>query len=279
MTILITGATGKSAAPLARLLLQANKSVVLATRSGQVPAPFRGAAFDWLDASTYNNPFEVDPEIDRAYLIAPLTLDPLPPMKAFIDFAIEKGVKRFVFMSAGLIEKGGPEKGQVHQYLASLKVEYCALRPTWFFENFLTYFADGIKSNDEIMSAAEDGLIGYVSTEDIAEVAFKALVDEVIQNDNPTIVGPELVSYDQMASMLSEVLGRKIKHTRLSEAEYKVVLIQRGLPENYAKIMSEADGFIAKGAAEQLFRRADIHGKRIIREFFEANKDSWQTMN
>lgn len=133
MTILLTGGTGKSATPLANLLLEANKSVVLATRSGKVPAPFRGARFDWLDASTYNIPFEVDATIDRVYLIAPRIFDMLPPMKAFIDFAIEKGVERFVLMSAGLLEAGGPAMGLVHEYLASLDVEYCVLRPSFFF--------------------------------------------------------------------------------------------------------------------------------------------------
>ncbi|KAJ7880911.1 hypothetical protein B0H13DRAFT_2050068 [Mycena leptocephala] len=44
-----------------------------------------------------------------------------------------KGVKRFVFMSASVIEAGGPMMGQVHEYLRSLTVEYCVLRPTWFF--------------------------------------------------------------------------------------------------------------------------------------------------
>jgi hypothetical protein len=51
------------------------------------------------------------------------------------------------------------------------------------------------------MSAAADGLLGYVSTEDIAEVAFKALVDDVIQH-NPIIVGPELLSYDKVCRQL-----------------------------------------------------------------------------
>ncbi|KAJ7150978.1 hypothetical protein C8R43DRAFT_887044 [Mycena crocata] len=276
MTILLIGGTGKTAKPLANALLGANQPVLLTTRSGEVPAPFRGARFDWLDASTYNIPFEVDSNIDRIYLIAPPILDMLPPMKAVINLAIEKGVKRFVLMSGGIIEPGGPAMGQVHQYLSTLNVEYCALRPSWFFDNFVLQYADRINGKNDIASAAEDGLIGYVSTEDIAEVAFKALVDPVIEHSNPIIVGPELLSYDKIASMLTEILGREIAHTRMNKAEFKQVFIGRGMPENYAQMMTTMDGLIAGGAEEKLYARADFVGKRTLRAFFEANKDVWQ---
>ncbi|KAJ7486716.1 hypothetical protein FB451DRAFT_1337460 [Mycena latifolia] len=267
MTILLTGGTGKSATPLAHLLLQANKPVVLATRSGEGRA---------LTDSTYNIPFEVDAAIDRIYLIAPRIFDMLPPMKAFIDFAIKKGVKRFVLMSAGLLEAGGPGMGLVHAYLGSLQVEYCVLRPSFFFDNLLLIYSDSIRANDEILSAAEDGLIGYISTEDIAEVAFKALVDDVIENTQPILVGPELLSYDQIAKMLSEVLGREVKHKRLTMEELTKVLRQRGMPEDYAEKMSSTDVLIAGGAEERLFRKADFVGKRRLGDFLEANKNAEQ---
>ncbi|KAJ7731109.1 hypothetical protein DFH07DRAFT_755774 [Mycena maculata] len=277
MTILLTGGTGKSATPLAKLLLEANHPVLLANRSGNVPAPFKGARFDWLDTSTYKIPFEADSNIDRVYIIAPGVTDMFPPMKAFIDFAVERGVKRFVLLSAGLLEPGGPAMGKAHEYLDTLNVEYCALRPSWFFDNFVVQYADRIKSKNEIVSAAKDGQVGWVSTEDIADVAFKALIDDVIQNDNPIIVGPELFSYDQIAALLSEILGREIKHTRLTEAELKEVMVARGMPESYGQMMAMLDGFVAQGAEEQLFHKANVVGKRTLRAFFEANKDVWRT--
>ncbi|KAJ7669320.1 hypothetical protein DFH06DRAFT_180971 [Mycena polygramma] len=276
MTILLIGGTGKSATPLANLLLEANQPVVLANRSGKVREPFKGVRFDWLDASTYEIPFEAYSDIDRVYLIAPPIMDMFPPMKAFIDVAVGKGVKRFVLMSAGLLERGGPAMGKVHEYLNTLNVEYCALRPSWFFDNFLMYYADLIRSKDEIVSATQDGLIAYVSTEDIADVAFKALVEDKIENDNPIIVGPELVSYDKIAGILTEILGRKISHKRVTEAEFKEVCITRHMPDDYAQMMAGMDVAISQGAEEQVYHRADVVGKRTIRAFFEAHKDVWR---
>lgn len=60
-------------------------------------------------------------------------MDCFPPMKTFIDLAMQKGVKRFVLLSASLLDVGdGPMMGKVSKYVTSLNVEYAILRPTWF---------------------------------------------------------------------------------------------------------------------------------------------------
>jgi festuclavine dehydrogenase len=59
-------------------------------------------------------------------------MDVSPPMKAFIDFARQKGIKRFVPLSASVFKAGGSAMGQVHQYLIDLEVDYTVLRPGWF---------------------------------------------------------------------------------------------------------------------------------------------------
>ncbi|KAJ7713866.1 hypothetical protein B0H16DRAFT_1619762 [Mycena metata] len=274
MTILLTGGTGKSARPLAQLLLNANIPVLLANRSGNVPAPFNGVRFDWFDASTYQLPFGVDENIDKIYLIAPQVLDPFPHMKAFIDFAIQKGVKRFVLMSAAVLEVGGPLMGKVHEYLASLAVEYCALRPSWFFDGLLLVYAAHIREHNEIANRAGAGLIGWISTDDIADVAFKALTDPVIEQTNPIMVGPELFSYAQITQMLTEALGRKITHRNLSQEEYSQIMVERGMQKNYVEFMSLADVYISQGVEERACNRADIVGKRRLRDFIEENKDA-----
>ncbi|KAF7327081.1 NAD(P)-binding protein [Mycena kentingensis (nom. inval.)] len=283
MTILLTGGTGKSTTPLARLLHAAGHPILLASRSGTAPHPFpagTGVKFDWLDASTFDNAFAATAPsnpVDRVYLVPPSGIvDMLPAMRPFIDFAVVKGVKRFVLMSAGLIEAGGPAMGKVHEYLAQHQpeVEFCVLRPSYFFENFLQFYSDTIRERDEVVSATEDGRIGFVSTEDIAEVAFHALVDPEIKHKEPIIVGPELLSYDQIASRLSQVLNRPIKHKRISVDELITVFLKRGMGEEYARIMAQTDAFIADGAEEQLYARADVVGTRKIGDFFEENKGS-----
>ncbi|KAJ6544382.1 hypothetical protein B0H19DRAFT_957082 [Mycena capillaripes] len=280
MTVLLIGATGKSGTPLTQRFREANIPVILTTQSGNVPAPFKGVRFDWLDASTYEIPFAADASIDRIYLIAPPVFDMFPPMKAFIDFAIQKGVKRFVLMSAAMIAAGDPIMGKAHEYLHSREVEYCALRPTWFFDNILVHYSDTIRTQDEIVNAAGSGLIGWISTDDIADVVFKALTDQVIEHTNPIMVGPELFTYAQIADMLSDALGRKITHRNVTADQFKNIMVQRGMPEEYAAFMSNADVLIAGGGEEKAFRQADFVGTKRLRDFIESHKDAkeWKSV-
>jgi festuclavine dehydrogenase len=132
MTILITGGTGKIGSKLAHLLDNAKIPFLLASRSGSAPAPFEGVKFDWFDESTYRNAFDAHSDIDKVLLIPPASFDPTPIAKSFIDFAISKGVKRFVLISISGVEKGGDGNGKVHEYLAESGADYVALRPTWF---------------------------------------------------------------------------------------------------------------------------------------------------
>ena len=133
MTILITGGTGKTGSVLTRLLSEANESVLIASRSGTAPTPFKGVKFDWFDDKTFENPFQADSNIDRVYLVVLSGFDHFPAIKSFIDLAVSKGVKRFVLLTATQVNIGPPTAmGKAHEYLVDIKVDYAVLRPTWF---------------------------------------------------------------------------------------------------------------------------------------------------
>lgn len=145
--ILLTGGWGKTASRVAKLLSARGVPVQIASRRGvnAIPSEYRskyptltGVTFDWKDRSTHTNPFaavNTDAPINTVYLVAPADPDILGVMKPFIDLAIEKGVNRFVLLSAAGIEKGGWGYGKVHEYLVDggLGIDYCILRPPAFY--------------------------------------------------------------------------------------------------------------------------------------------------
>lgn len=137
MSILLTGGTGQTSSRVARSLQSANKKVIIASRkpSSEPTATSRSVKFDWLDSSTYENPFNTDlGHVESAYLVPPeFTSDIIESMKPFIDFAIGKGVKRFALISASSLEAGGPYAAKVHEYLINSGVDYFVVRPTWFY--------------------------------------------------------------------------------------------------------------------------------------------------
>ena len=137
-TILLTGGTGKVSSRIATLLSANGNSTLIASRSGTTaPLPHcRGVKFDWYDSATWPTAFS-NATVTAAFLVAPPDVECAPPVNKFIDFAIERGVKRFVLMSASLLPvEDGPMMSQISKYLLTLDIEYAILRPTWFMGRF-----------------------------------------------------------------------------------------------------------------------------------------------
>jgi uncharacterized protein YbjT (DUF2867 family) len=56
---------------------------------------------------------------------------------------------------------------------------------------------------NKIFTACEDGRIPFISADDIAEVAFRALTDKTPHNCDHRVLGPELLTYDDVWSFPS----------------------------------------------------------------------------
>ena len=133
MTILLTGGTGKTSLRLASLLHSSSIPVLLTSRRGPSgSSSYPTVRFDWNDSTTWSNPFSAAQDISAVYLLSGELSDPAPILNAFIDFAMSKGVKRFVVCSGSSCEYGGPFHGKIWQKLDQSGVEYAVLRPSWF---------------------------------------------------------------------------------------------------------------------------------------------------
>ncbi|KAF8651582.1 hypothetical protein AX16_004698 [Volvariella volvacea WC 439] len=283
MTILITGGTGKTGSRLSKVLHDLGHSVLITSRSGNPPpSDIPAVKFDWLDSTTHANPFTETEKlgisaIDRIYLVAPTTLDMLGAMKPFIEVGVEKGVKRFVLLSASSIEIGHPIMGKVHEYLSETKIDYVVLRPSWFFENFGIQWLHTIRDKDEIPSRGEDGKTPFVAADDIADAAAQALTEEPCRNADLIIAGPDLLSFDDVANIASEVLGRKIEHKRHTHDQHVAFYIASGLSKEHAEVLASAEATIALGVEEAAAKSGRIYvGKRHLKDWFEKNKALWE---
>ena len=97
----------------------------------------------------------------------------------------------------------GPNFSEVSGYIAGLGVEWAVLRPTWFMENFSEQqYLPSIRDEDRILTATGEGRVPFVSAEDIADVAYRALVDERSHDTDHLILGPELFCYDEVCYSL-----------------------------------------------------------------------------
>ncbi|KAG1729588.1 ergot alkaloid A [Suillus lakei] len=255
-TVLLLGSTGKIASRIAPFLSAAGYTTLLASRSGISQSSLNnchGVKFDWFDSSTWS-PLFTSHLISTLFMIAPPILDCVPLMKSFIDLALQHHVKRLVLLSASLMDVGdGPNFSEVSGYIAGLGVEWAVLRPTWFMENFSEQqYLPSIRDEDRILTATGEGRVPFISAEDIADVAYRALVDERSHDTDHLILGPELFSYDEIAEIFTKALGRTITHVKITEDQLAAGMEQWGILPDYARMLAGLDTAIKDGKENRL---------------------------
>lgn len=255
MTVLVIGGTGTTGSRVAGQLGARGQLPRIASRRGSESGSDAGFServrFDWYDPSTHRDAVE---GVHAMYVLAPVgEPDPAPIMTPFLHLAAQAGVRRAVLLSSSAIAPGTPGLGAVHTALGELFGQWAVLRPSWFMENFVESHphARSVRDHGEIVSATGEGRVGFVAAEDIAAVAVAALLDATPHNTDHVLTGPEALSYDEVAAILSEVTGSPVRHRRVSPAELADRLGDTGLPVGFARLLADLDDAIAGGAEDR----------------------------
>lgn len=275
--ILVTGGGGKTARRVSAQLAERGLEHRVASRSATGPGSVR---FDWTLPQTHDAALD---GVTAVYLVAPPGVaEPLPVMLPFLQRALKKGVTRFVLLSASALEENGPVMGAIHGWLRVHVPSWVVLRPTWFMQNFSeqqhlpTILADGA-----IYSATMDGRVSFIDAEDIAAVAVVALTEPGFASGDLILTGPDCLSYDDVASLISTAAGRKIQHRRLSAEDLTEWFIKGGMPGSFAPALAAMDTAISLGAEDRTTQDVfNITGRPpgSFREFAARNASVWNVI-
>lgn len=272
--ILLTGGTGKTGSRLARRLRASGLTPRVATRAPRRTGEVR---FDWADPATFDAAFE---GVDAIYLVAPTgAADPLAAMRPGLDHAIASGMRRFVLLSASSLDEDGPMMGQVHRYLHDHAPEWVVLRPTWFMQNLSEQqHLPTIRDEGAIYSATDNGRVAFIDADDIAAVAAVALTNPSLLSGELVLTGREALSYDDVARILSDELGRPIAHRRLDEAAMAARFRDGGLPPEYATLLAAMDTAISQGSEDRVTDAVERVAGRppaSLARFVSRQRDAW----
>ncbi|MGH3380601.1 MAG: NAD(P)H-binding protein [Actinoallomurus sp.] len=250
-TTLVIGATGTTGGRTAAQLIAAGHRVKAAGRQATPVSGAEPVRFDWYDPATHGAALD---GVERVYLIPPLgDSDPAAIMLPFLQRARTAGVHRAVLLSSSAIPGGGPAVGTVHQALPGLFEQWAVLRPSWFMQNFTGTHAHAlsIRADGTIWTATGSGRVGFVDAEDIAAVAVHALTGEYAPNTDLVLTGPEALSYDEVATTVTEVTGRPVVHRRLSYEQMRDRLTKL-MPLEFAAMLAGMDRAIAEGSEDRV---------------------------
>ncbi|MER9648677.1 NmrA family NAD(P)-binding protein [Mesorhizobium sp. M0199] len=124
--------------------------------------------------------------------------------------------------------------------IASTGVGFRAVTNPSFMDNILRQ-AEAIKNQSMFFSPIDgDRKLPTCATRDIAAVAARLLLDPSWSGqDHVAVLGPEDMSFNEMAQIMSEVLGKPVRYQQIPFEAYKARFIAFGMSEAMAQGMTD----------------------------------------
>jgi uncharacterized protein YbjT (DUF2867 family) len=243
--VLVLGGTGKTGSRVAGTLSGQGVSVRTAARGG---ADIR---FDWNNPATFEGALQ---GVTGVYLVSPvMRVDFAGVVSDFLDQAEQAGVRNVTYLSAYGMEHAPAE---VALRAVELDLEsrgsftHSIVRPAWFMQNFSETFLKPVE--DEIVVPSGTGAEAFVSAEDIASVAAATLAEPERHAGRayaPT--GPESLTLDEAARIISAAAGRTIIYRDTDRAEWVGAMVRSGVPAEYGEVLRTLTETIASGRGAQ----------------------------
>jgi len=239
--VLVLGATGKTGSRVAGRLSERGVSVRTAARRGA------DIHFDWNNPATFEGALQ---GVTGVYLVSPvMRVDFAGVVSDFLDQAERAGVQNVTYLSAYGMEHAPAE---VALRTVELDLEsrgsftYSIIRPAWFMQNFSETFLKPV--DDEIVVPGGTGTEAFVNAEDIASVAAATLAEPERHAGRayaPT--GPESLTLDEAARIISAAAGRTILYRDTDRADWVGAMVRSGVPAEYGEVLRALTETIASG--------------------------------
>ncbi len=169
------------------------------------------------------------------------------------------------------------------QTLSAVVDHLYILRNGYFMENF-KWLAQPMQSAGMAQPMQSAGMIplpvsgasktAFVATQDIAVVAAETLTDETWSGHHlREVLGPEDLSFNEVAAMIADASGRSIKHYEMSDEEAMGALTQPevGFSPQYAALFIDLHRAIDRGHLTSEFPRSQQSTTSTdFRKFAEA---------
>jgi uncharacterized protein YbjT (DUF2867 family) len=165
------------------------------------------------------------------------------------------------------------QMSQCDEALKASGLSYTILQPNVFYQNMLR-MAVSIREHGRFCSAAGDACISMIDVRDVAEVAVKALTESDHANKVYVLTGPEVVSYFDVARLLSEATGNPIVYEALTESDAVKELIESGVSEPVARRIVGVHRSFSTGAFAEVTGDAYKLLQRTPRSFVEFARDN-----
>ena len=288
MKLLITTPTGNvGLATLQKLAQHPNRpalTVMAGVRNSDKALPELTSLADALVPLDFARPDTFDAAlagVSRVLLVRPPELADVDKyFRPFVQAMQRANVSQVVFLSLQGVENNRvTPHHKIEKLIREAGLGFTMLRPSFFMQNLSTTHRVDIRDHSEIFVPAGNGRTSFVDVRDLADVAAQALATGQHRNAAYELTGSEALTYTEVASILTDVLGRTITYTDPSVLRFvwqKVVRekIKLGFVLIMVALYSVAKLGKAAGLTDTLAELLG-HPPTKLRQFAEDTKAVW----
>ncbi len=212
--ILVLGATGKTGSRIAQRLEDKGLPVRRGSRGAAIP-------FDWNTPDTWDAVLAGISSVYISYYPDIAVPGGVEAVSAFTEQARAAGVGKIVLLTG----RGEYHAQRAEEVVRNSGLPFTIVRAAWFAQNF----SEGAL-HDPVMAGVlpmpgGDVQEPIVDVDDIADVAVAALADAGHDGETYEVTGPRLLTFAQMADVLSAATGRQITHVPISFEDFHAALL------------------------------------------------------
>lgn len=287
MSIVVTAPIGNVGSHVVRALLAAGERPVLIARSPEKVQHFVDQGAEVRQGSHQDADFLVQAtrDAEALFVLTPndyQVQDIRAHYESFARAAVAavqaNRIPRVVHLSsigADLETGNGPVTGlhAAEAVLDAAGVEQLVhLRPAYFMENTLMQVPSVLQADSLFTPLPQGASFPMIATRDIGERAADLLMGRH-WTGSPVmeLLGPRDYSYEDVAAVLSEVLGRSIRHVNVPDEALVQSLLGMGASQVLADAFVELTDGLAIGRVRSLEGRSDANTTPTSYEWFAAN--------
>ena len=281
--ITVFGATGTTGAPLVDTLLAKGASVRAVTSAPSKLDALRAKGCEAV-AADFTDPAALARACDGAekiYLVTPAHLNMRQWKANVIESAKAAGVRHIVVATGlGASPKAGLTFGKWHsetqELLKQSGLDWTFVQPTYFMQNLL--WQAGNIAKDAVYYDDLGGPVAWIDARDIADVAAEALTAPGYEGKALGLTGPEALTGEDIAALLSRVTGRTVSCAPLPAENAKAGMVAGGMQDEVARAMVELASIAPKGYLAGIETTvSDVMGRpaRRFADFVAENRDAF----
>jgi uncharacterized protein YbjT (DUF2867 family) len=273
--ILVIGSSGTVGSELVNKLIEHGEDVLQATsrdvnESNKV----------FVDLVTGQGMKDAFSRVNKVFILSPPGFaDQYSILGPLIQEAKNQKLDKVVLMTAmgANADESSPfRRAEVELEKSGLK--YNIIRPNWFFQNFNTFWVQGIKDQGLIALPAGEAQTSFIDSRDVSEVAAKLLITDKFNNQDFDLSGAKAYSHKEIADAISKVINRKISYEDIKPEILKTGLADAGIPVDYVDFLIHIFGFLKEGYNAGITSNVETilnRTPRTLENYIETYKDSW----